>query len=172
MAMDDLEDGGHSAKLEGIPPYDPQAVGRVASNVELARVELVSSRFEQSDDRAVPSDAYKRTSRPPTLGLDAQWELTEDAQQLGCIVVCASFLDETENDAWFRLVTRFRALYDVDEGASLADDDVKLFVWWNAMLTVWPYWREFMSSMLRRAGFPSFTAPLLPEPQMGRPGEV
>lgn len=171
--MKDFEnDSGAQAKLEGIPAYDADAVGRIAARVELARIELVSSHFDQFDDRPLPTNAPNLNSTLPTLGLDAEWAVSEDNRQLGCIVICASFTEQAEGSTWFRLVTRFRALYDVDGTSPMAEEDVQLFVWWNTLLTVWPYWREFMSSMLRRSGFPTFTAPLLPEPQMGKPGAV
>ncbi len=149
------------------PAYDQAAVGRVvAADLQIMNIELLGAHFERADDgQPIPSHAIE-PPEPPQLGIARpEWTLDEDAGRLGCIFTfVTSFPNETDREP-YQLIARFRLEYTVTPGVELAETDVDQFVHWNALFNAWPYWREYLTSTVNRAGLPRFVAPVMGVPK-------
>ena len=143
----------------GPPPYDAAALGRVVPYVELRAVELVGVYFDRADDGPFAAEI---ADTAPELGIGVEWELAPSGDQLGCVL---SFATLFEGDEPYQLHARFRAQYTIEMVAAPTIDDVQQFVYWNAVFNVWPYWREYLSSTINRAGLPRFVAPVMRVPR-------
>ena len=60
---------------------------------------------------------------------------------------------------------RFLAIYElkyrVPSGEMFDEDSLRQFARTNALLNVWPYWREFVQTCTLRMGMPGFVLPVL-----------
>ena len=141
-----------------VPERDSEAVGRVASRVQIKSVELVAANFERSDSQPLPSG-----SDPPMpelmIGLP-EWAVDWQDNVLGALFTFGTRFPE-QDDQPYQLVARFRLTYEVKDASELSDQDFKQFVFFNAMFNAWPYWREYLSSTVNRAGLPRFVAPVM-----------
>ena len=144
----------------GPPPYDPAAVGRVASHVPIRNVELVGAHFERSDDgldAAAPSG-----DDVPDFGISVEWGYEPDASQLACLLTFGTlFADE---DGPYEIVARFRLTYELAPSDDISPGDMEQFAHWNAVFNAWPYWREYVASTLNRAHLPRFLVPVMGVP--------
>jgi hypothetical protein len=55
----------------------------------------------------------------------------------------------------------FQATYFIDPDADLQDAQLEIYVATVGAMEIWPYWREFISSMTSRMGIPTLMAPPL-----------
>jgi len=105
----------------------------------------------------------------PETGIEVRCEMAEDQRSLGCLLTFGTvFAGELE--APYQIVARFRAVYAIDDDeAPLEKSDLDQFAHWNAMLNVWPYWREFVATMTDRGGLPRVVVPVMrvPTPKYG-----
>lgn len=148
----------------GPPPIDPAAVGRLANRVEILNVELVYAHFERADDGPVADASTSDTK--PDIAIDVDWDSGDASDRLlGCLLRFATIWEEADNVEPYRLLAEFRLTYSVQGEESLDEADVKQFVHWNALFNAWPYWREYLSSTLNRAGLPRFQIPVLGVPR-------
>ena len=145
---------------EGPPTYDPQAVGRVARCIEIRNVELVHAHFEREDDEALPTD-HVDSERAPEVLLDIAWDMDRDRRHLGYLIR----FGVQESEPEFRLFAFFRLTYDLMTDDELRDDDLKQFGYWNAVFNGWPYFREYVSSTIDRAGLPHVVLPVMRVPR-------
>jgi hypothetical protein len=144
-----------------VPERDGAAVGRVASCVEIKAVELVGAEFSRAD--AGPQSAV---GDPPTpeMGIGPpDWRLDRGSGTLASVFTFLAHFPERE-EAPYQLVASFRLLYEFDPTAEFSDEDAEQFVYWNVVFNAWPYWREYLSSTINRAGFPRFVAPVMGVP--------
>jgi len=141
------------------PPYDPVSVGRVARGVQIRGIELVAANFTRGDAGALP--LVSQTQVEPDLGMDVQYGLSENGDQLGCLLTFATLFTEPEP---YRLTAQFRLLYDVVLPERPSDADLHQFANWNAVFNAWPYWREYLSSTLNRARLAPFLVPVMAVP--------
>lgn len=146
---------------EAAPPrYDVAAVSRVANRVKIKDVELIGTHYERVDDgiqpRALPADVE------PNFGINVEWGLIEDKTRLTCVLTFGTvFEDEVEP---YTIVGRFRLSYSIDDATDLEPSDFDQFAHWNAMFNAWPYWREFVSSIINRGRLPRFIVPVMGVP--------
>jgi hypothetical protein len=152
----------------GPPPYDADAVGRVAAKVEIVSVELLGAYFERSDDGPLPIDAASELT--PEIGIGGvEWEISADGTTLGCVVNFGATFEVEPMP--YELYARFRLLYSIEEGLKLSEADLKQFANWNSVFNAWPYWREYLSSTVNRAQLPRFVVPVMGVPKMTSPLE-
>lgn len=144
-------------KLDGLPTLDADLLDRALTRFEIHSIELVGVHFERRD-AAEPLGEIS-SDRTPEIGIDATWEISKDNAFLGCILTFEALIPDP---APYHLVARFRVVYTIVFPEELTEDETVQFVWWDAMFTVWPEWREYFSSTLRRANLPAVTLPLLP----------
>jgi hypothetical protein len=107
---------------------------------------------------------------PDRSGLSIDWGLSEDSTKLGCII---TFGTDFEEHAPYEIVASFRLIYSIpNDEPPPSMSDIENFVHWNAVGNAWPYWREYLSSTVNRAGLRRFVAPVLrvPLPGMTEPG--
>lgn len=67
--------------------------------------------------------------------------------------------DETKDSA-ITVFASFSVGYSIVK-AFPNKDALEKFLQENAILNIWPYWREFVQSMTTRMGLPSFSVPLI-----------
>jgi hypothetical protein len=154
------------------PPYDPAAVSRITVNgIELTSVGLLGVHFERADQEcAIPSSAID-TSIPPELRIARpEWSVEPESGLLGCIFTFAATFPDNEGRAPFELTARFRLSYSLNAEAVFDKNDIEQFVYWSALFYAWPYWNEYLSNTVSRAGLshvniPVLSAPLQNEPQ-------
>jgi hypothetical protein len=139
------------------PPYDPAAVGRLAKRVQIRSVDLLGAHFDRKDDGTLPTTPGDFT---PEIGIAPEWEVSEADGLLGCAFTFSTVPEEGP----FRIVARFRLLYDLGEGGRPDDQDITQFVYWNAVFNAWPYWREYVSSTVNRAHLPPYMVPVMRVP--------
>lgn len=151
-----------ATKVSGIPARDDEAVLRVASQVQLHAIELVASFFQKSDIAPLPGERV-REGALPEIALEAEWDMDEDAGNLGCLITFGVVL--LPDPPPYTLIAQYRLLYELsDWDSQLGKADLEQFAYWEAVFNAWPYWREYLSSMLNRAHLPRFVAPLVPIP--------
>jgi hypothetical protein len=156
----------HLNNRNAVPPYDAAAVGRIAARIEIRRVDLIGSHFDRADAGPIPTEAVGDAS--PEIGINFDWKFSKDHTMLGCVLTFGTIL---EGDRPYRLLARFRLVYSVKGELRPASSDIEQFVKWNAVFHAWPYWREYLSSVINRAHLPQFIAPVLPVPMPERPKE-
>jgi hypothetical protein len=151
-----------SGTIEGsLPPYDAMSVGRVAKLVDVKGIELIGAHFERFTDDPLP----KQASSTPEFGITPEWWLSDETRLLTCNV---TFGTTWEDDAPYTLVARFRLMYQLRDSEELSDEDLAQFTCWNAVFNAWPYWREYFSSTINRAGLPRIQVPVMGVPRGGQ----
>lgn len=148
------------------PPYDAAAVGRVAGRIEIQAVDLVGSHFERADDSPLPDETAPEPV--PTLGIGGvEWRLSHDSRTLGCAInFAATFGGEARP---YGIYARFRLTYTVEEGPELEPGDLDQFANWNVVFNAWPYWREYVASVVQRSNLPAFVVPVMGVPRPTAP---
>jgi hypothetical protein len=149
----------------GIPAFDPEKAGKVASSVEILGVELVGAHFTRRDDATLPAVAGSSYSIP-AFNINADWNRSEDGSILGCTVTFATDFGDSEAPP-YQLVAQFRLIYSLPQSTILGNDEVDNFVYWNVVFNAWPYWREYLSSTVNRANLPKFIVPVMKLPLAG-----
>ena len=152
------------------PAFDPQKAGKVGQVVEIFGIELLGAHFDRKQEGPLPESAEPDTR--PTFTLNVDWKRSDDQSMIGCGITFAT--DFGEQDAPYNVVARFRLTYSVPPGTALTDDEIENFAHWNAVFNAWPYWREYLSSTINRAGLPRFAVPVMKLPLVGAglPGAV
>lgn len=146
--------------LEGVPEYEPATVDRVARRAQIRAIELVHSHFAADD---APFRSTSRESPSFEVGINYEWQLSGDYSQLACVLNFATVFAKDEPP--FDVTASFRMLYSLAEPTELTEPAIEQFVWWDAVFTAWPYWREYLASHLSRAGFDNALVSSLPLPR-------
>lgn len=147
---------------DGVPDYEADAVGRVACRVQIENVELVHAHFERLDDGPRPASAPP--AFVPEIGLDFDWEVDDVGDVLGCLCRFGTYKDD-DGDQPYRLFAHFRLIYSMRDAVEVDGSDIHQFVAWNAIFNAWPYWREYLSSTVNRAGLPRVILPVMGVPR-------
>lgn len=140
-----VRDGEEEPLGDELETPDSQAIGRIASRVELTSVNLVDAYFRAPalDDGPV---------EPDLLGLDV--ETAVELDMLVCSVGFRTVFQDIEpgsDDEPFVFQARFRLTYALRGDDPPESDDVAQFGRWNALFNAWPYWREYVQSMSSRS---------------------
>jgi len=149
--------------LEGVPQYTPRMVDVVAKAVNIRAIELIHSHFAVGDDG--PFRASSAQGIPFEVGVRAEWKVSSDRSQLGCILSFATLFPNDEGP--YEVLASFRLLYAVQPNKDVSDQAIEQFIWWDSVFTAWPYWREHLASHVSRAGFDSTPLSSLPLPRSG-----
>ena len=140
--------------------FDGEAVGRCSRQVELANVELVEATFTRVDNEPIlerpPGDR-----KPDGVSIAGRWTMAD--QLLGTVV---TFEADFHEDAPWSFRAAFRLTYRIVSEEGPEQSDIDQFMQWNAPMTAYPYFREYLSSTVNRAGLPRFVAPLLRLPDL------
>lgn len=148
-----------TARHDGPPPYEATAVGRVVARVEIDNIELIHAHFERDDDQVLPDSDQVSAWGDNDIFVDVEPELAG----AGLGVICR-FGVESQAPA-LRIFAFFRLTYSVSDGPPLDAEDVTQFAHWNALFNAWPYFREYVSSTINRAGFPRLVLPVMRVPR-------
>jgi hypothetical protein len=154
--------GVRTRQTSDVPPYDPKAVGRIGIRAQIRSVELLGAHFTRQDEAPLGSAVHE--AKPDETGINISWKLSEDKHRLGCVITFGTVFKTT---APYTLVARFRLVFDLEGDDPLVDTDLENFVHWNGVLSAWPYWREYLSSTVNRAGLARFFAPVMKMPLPG-----
>lgn len=144
------------------PAFDPLKAGKVVQAVEILGIELLEASFDRAGEGPLPIAPQPDVA--PKFGLNVEWARSEDKSLLGCAITFAADFGE---EGPYALVARFRLTYSVPPEVIFNDDEVENFVHWNAVFNAWPYWREYLSSTINRAGLPRFAVPVMKLPIAG-----
>lgn len=163
--------GTGDAAAAGPPPFNASLVGKVARYVEIANVELVGAHYSRTDDgleaTTLPADAI------PDFSIAVAWAL--DDGKLTCVLTFGTTFDMDDDEGEdvpappYQIVGRFRLSYSLAGDASFSDEELDQFAHWNAVFNAWPYWREFVSSMVNRGQLPRFLVPVMGVPKSAEP---
>lgn len=156
--------GNGDADATGPPTFNAALVGKVARYVEIANVELVGAHYSRTDDgleaATLPADAV------PDFSISVGWALDDD--RLTCLLTFGTTFDIEDEDVSappYQIVGRFRLTYSLAGDESFSDEELDQFAHWNAVFNAWPYWREFVSSMVNRGQLPRFLVPVMGVPK-------
>jgi Uncharacterized protein conserved in bacteria (DUF2188) len=161
-AVDAGTEAAGSDKPSGPPAWDGTAVGRVAGCVEILNVELVGAHFDRSDADVLPTEIGALPT--PDFAISVDWELSDERSVLGCLLGFATIFEEPEP---YTVVAQFRLTYALERAGELTDHDFEQFAHWNAVFNAWPYWREYVSSIISRAQLPQVIVPVMGVPRSG-----
>lgn len=142
------------------PPYDAERVGRVAKAIQISDVQLVHSHFHRRDASPLPGDSQVEDDYEVLL--DMEWAREPSRNLIGYLL---RFKVEAESDSGFNITAFFRLTYRHEAEAELDDGDLEQFGYWNAVFNAWPYFREFVSSTMNRAGLPRTILPVVGVPR-------
>jgi hypothetical protein len=67
---------------------------------------------------------------------------------------------DPKTDAHLKIAASFTVVYRIP-GEAVDEAELKKFVELNALINVWPFWREFVDGSLARLRLPPFMVPLL-----------
>jgi hypothetical protein len=134
---------------------DGQAIGRIASRVQLEAIDLNDAIFRAPEDR---DDAPE----PDNVGIETRFGMHdgEIVFWLAFRMIFDGYDIESEEEPYV-IQARFRLRYKLAEDYEANPEDVAQFGRWNALFNVWPYWREFVQSTTDRAGMKRMTVGLM-----------
>jgi preprotein translocase subunit SecB len=145
-----------------------QAAMTAAKKMQLASA--IASRIQIKDVKIVETSARQslRRGELPTrleLSVNTDASLDLEAAVISVDVRCtlASRYAEPESDAQsspLSVVAVFRLEYAVDSVDGITGDGIDAFGEVNGVYNVWPYWREYVQSILVRMGLPRLTIPV------------
>lgn len=159
---------GNPGGVRPAPTYDRAAIARVARIVQIASVDLTYAHFERAD--AAPLPATKTDVAQPEISVDYNWLVDKEAgHTFGCIVKFGAISGD-EPDPRYRLIANFRVVYETKSETPPDEHDLHQFVHYNVVFNAWPYWREYVSSTINRAGLPRTVLPVLLDPRALDPG--
>lgn len=147
-----------SQLIEGPPPADQSALARISKIVNLRSIDLICLDFSVLDQGPIPVDTSP-TPPPSGTGVDVDYQISADVHLFGCVF---TFITEVPGENGWDCSMSYRMLYDIEPDESLSDTDLQQFLWWDALITVWPFYREQLISTVQRAGLPKFVVATLP----------
>lgn len=74
---------------------------------------------------------------------------------------CRGVSAELDADPWIEITASYRIIYHLKDDPSASDDELKAFSEINGIFNTWPFWREFVYSMLARMGVKPIVMPTL-----------
>ena len=132
----------------------------IGSRVKIETVRLRSSRCrDKTRPDGLPEDVL--------LGRATRHELDWVSRKVHVFVRYSfqgNYPEETttEENAPLQITGEYKVSYSIVSGDEPTSDELKAFSDLNGVYNTWPYWREFLQSMLMRMGLPVFTLPVLP----------
>lgn len=170
------EDSGRSSALRSAEAKNAMRIVRAAALKQI---------------RLVKASAFTEIDSPASIDGLPIMRFSHDGEAIQCN--CGEFrvlaklylevIDEetaeadTNGDAFvkdpFVLVTaEFELLYKLPEEFEATDEELEAFASLNGVFNAWPYFREFVQSMITRMGLPVITIPLFRMPSKKGSGGV
>jgi hypothetical protein len=162
---------------------DRAAVGRVAAQVELEDIRLLSA---IATINVSPLEVEADWGPKAFMGYDTH--ANEWADDRSSFTVIASFLVvydkdrdpelteppefDPENPPDVQVVAGFELMYTVKEESELTDTDLEHFAVFNGTFNAWPYWRELAQTATQRMRIPPLVVALLKVPTISAPADV
>lgn len=150
------------------PVQTLKAAGVLASRVSLDQVRIKEATFQSTGDwMGVPAINTESISHTITPGV---YTFDEKSNTLEVEIDFVATLEATQKKPSFKIQAAFIARYHLTTTPPPSEMQELFFGGFskaNALLNVWPYWREFASSCNDRMGLPHWNLPvlrLLPEP--------
>ena len=132
----------------------------VAERVKILRIVLADSKASRT------SDAESNLSQDLDVKIDiSNVEIGIDAEE-GIFVVKPSFKLEairegsSNSSVFISIEASFVVVYSLDSITDFNENHFKAFADTNGIFNAWPYWREFVQSMINRMGLPAITVPV------------
>jgi len=130
--------------------------------LDLHDIVLYAARFERNELELSVDTGTQQHKRHVSHGLgrrdggEGEPDLLQVMVTLGTRVVAG---EEEEGPEIFKIEAEFLAEYGV--GHCPSDEAVKAFAEYNAVHNVWPFWRQHVFDMVRRARLPDLEIPLM-----------
>jgi hypothetical protein len=152
------------------PVQTLKAAGVLASRVSLDQVRIKKAAFQSSGDwvgvPTIDTEHITHTITPGVYSFDEKANTLE--VEIGFVTTLKAPKDQAPS---FKIEAAFIARYHLTTTPPPKEMQELFFGGFskaNALLNVWPYWREFASSSNDRMGLPHWNLPvlrLLPEPE-------
>lgn len=129
---------------------------REAEKISLRDIRLVESHCKLGKLRKGSLPSQATNSIEMEFGLDAQ---KKTVSVVASMQLTLAYEDSAEDDEPIVLSSRYRLRYAIT--APVQDNLIEAATQHIALLNIWPYWREFVQSLMSRMGLPPFPLPLL-----------
>jgi hypothetical protein len=144
------------------------AIVKRTNPFELAAV--VSDRVQISDVRVLKSSTELRTTKDLdelefVLKSKVRVDYSVNDEKTQVIVrpsfsLSGSITTEQETDPQLSIACQFLLLYEAATLADVAEENLQAFAQLNGVYIAWPYWREFVQTMVGRMGLPRLVIPV------------
>ncbi len=139
--------------------------GRVARVVELQKIRLVKGNFRLWNEKLREHEGRREHARTPIEFKVSHAEKSEvKREEIRTFITFRLTGSVAERAGRAKVVEStciFAADYRAPRGSKFSPLDVRAFTSTNALMNMWPYWREYIQSMAARANLPFVTVPLL-----------
>lgn len=149
---------------------DSNVLVRLAKSLELDSISIVSSSLRLKKGFFPQYAGGVKIEHQKSEGLKAvmtsKMTSVDGGEEVGGVFFVYGFgvrgLDSADSDAeaLYTLEVEFSAIFMVEDLASLDRNDLELFGKKNVPHLLWPYIREYISSVFERASLPPFVLPL------------
>ncbi len=137
---------------------DPSVVAMLVDEIRFIR--LVGSAFEFPGRHMAGGEVIPVNIRDHTAArLDGRDLVVDIKLTLRLSTDTNATPKSDESTDLLRIRGEFELGYRLSEGDALSEADLMAFAHVNGMMNAVPYWREFVSSTLVRAGLPSYEVP-------------
>lgn len=130
---------------------DPVKYREFLKNVELNTIIL--------DSCMIKTNRNKISSN---MKLDIQHKVDYTIEEKNSAVILSSYdlvaTKSTKKDFALKVACVYRVLFSSKQ--PITDEFMEIFTNINIQMNTWPYFREFIQSMIQRVGFPPLTLPL------------
>jgi hypothetical protein len=158
-------------------PQNARLAGRVARRVDLWSIELLDASFRVWPGQLGRGRYRKPAPLPIQLSVSTSESAEVEGRRLRALItlrLTGSVGPGARKSKVLRSRCKFVTEYSLPSGVKPTAAELQAFAKTNALLNIWPYWREYVQSMAVRAGLPRLMAPLLqvrvlpPQPRASR----
>lgn len=139
-----------------VPPSRMAMAVSVATRVQIQSVRLIESTVRQSllNDRL-----------PTKIAITADPAITIDAERHSLVAraklaLTGRYKESDKGQPALQIAAEFGIDYTIDSTDGLSQENYDAFAELNGIHNVWPYWREYVQSIVGRMGFPPLVIPV------------
>ena len=153
------EEGGRTTfgKPAGALPEDYNALVAV---VDLVSIQLVDTRASLNAEHMPldPAEVWTQVQRP--VELETRGLRIDETDLVYCGIKFGLELGEAEEPPFVEVNAEYCLMYKLPDGYECSDEAIALFARKNAVVNVWPFFREHVQSMVSKMGLPPALLPL------------
>jgi len=133
---------------------------RLMSCAEIESIRLVEGRFAYTPAHREDVKGRKGGALQISVDLSARGKLAHPRKLNVGIRFSLTGRKDSEKSKQLLIGAKFELIYTVPPGIEPSEGEIDAFANTNALLNVWPFWREFVHSSINRMGLPPLTLPL------------